>query len=261
MRFYKIFESKYFNPQYAKVVNLIIDIGNTLFKIGILHKNEIIEQYTWDHFSIQQLESIRSKFSNLNKVIISSVRDYPEEIVKYLEKEFQTCICLDSTTPIPLENLYESKETLGYDRIAACVGANFIYPNCNLLVIDAGTAITFDFVTETNQYLGGTISPGLAMRFKALHEFTGKLPLLEKDENYHIIGKNTKDAIVSGVQNGILFEVDEYINQLKLKYPNFKVILTGGDSIFFDKKLKNTIFVHPKILLTGLNRILNYNAK
>ena len=242
-------------------MNLVVDIGNTLVKIGIIQKNKVLEHHTQETLKISFLEELRQKYPNLKKVIISSVKKNPEELINHLKKHFSPCIFFDADTLLPIQNLYESKETLGYDRIAACIGANYFYPNNNLLVIDEGTALTFDFVNDKNQYVGGAISPGLTMRFKALHHFTDNLPLLEKNANFNVIGKNTTDAIVLGVQNGIIFEIDEYISRLRTKNNNLKVILTGGDAIFFEKTLKNTIFVLSQILLIGLNRILDYNAK
>jgi type III pantothenate kinase len=166
---------------------------------------------------------------------------------------------LNEYTDIPIENLYETKSTLGKDRLAAVIGANNIFPDSNVLVIDMGTAITYDFINTSKQFIGGTISPGMEMRFKALNHYTDQLPLLKKNENYQTIGKNTSEAIISGVQNGILFEIDGYINTLKSNYNDIKVILTGGDAIFFDKKLKNTIFVNLNLNFIGLNTILEHN--
>ena len=139
------------------------------------------------------------------------------------------------------------------------MGANNIFPDTNVLVIDLGTAITFDLVNNKNQYLGGTISPGLNLRFKALNQFTDQLPLLEKREKFDIIGNDTHSAIISGVQTGIKFEIEGYIHQLQNDYDRLKTILTGGDAIFFDKMLKNTIFVNLNLNFVGLNIILEFN--
>ena len=181
------------------------------------------------------------------------------ELINYLESTFDFFIDLNEYTNIPIKNLYDSKSTLGKDRLAAVIGANNFYPKSNVLVIDMGTAITFDFINKKDQYLGGSISPGLEMRFSALNHFTGKLPLLKKNEKFSLIGSNTESAIISGVQNGIIFEIDSYINNIKKEYEDLKTILTGGDAIFFDKKLKNTIFVDLNLNFIGLNTILEYN--
>ena len=240
-------------------MNLTIDIGNTRNKLAIFKDSNIIESITVDNIDINLLKSIQDKYKKINKAIVSSVKKNNDEVLKNLKKSFNSIIELTSHTPIPIKNLYETKETLGKDRIAAVVGANNIYPNSNVLVIDMGTAITFDFIDHKACYQGGTISPGMNMRFKALNHYTSKLPLLGQNETFEIIGKNTPDAIISGVQNGIIFEVDNYINYFKQKHPNLTTILTGGDAIFFDKKLKNTIFVNLNLNLTGLNTILEYN--
>ncbi|HKL32104.1 MAG TPA: type III pantothenate kinase, partial [Tangfeifania sp.] len=163
--------------------------------------------------------------------------------------------------PLPIENLYQTKDTLGKDRIAAVVGAFDLYPNTNVLVIDAGTAITFDIINEQGQYLGGNISPGLEMRFKALNKFTGRLPLVRKNDFDNLYGRTTEEAILAGVQHGIVFETDKAIETFKEFYNNLKVIITGGDAIFFDKKLKNSFFVHFNLTALGLNRILEHNGE
>ena len=240
-------------------MNLTIDIGNTRSKIAIFKQNEITEIITEKEYSVSVLKEIFLRNSEIKSTILSSVKDTDPEIITFLKEKSNYFIDLNKDTPIPIENFYETKATLGKDRLAAIIGANNIFPNTSVLVVDMGTAITFDFINNKNQYLGGTISLGLEMRFKALNQFTGKLPLLNKKEDYHIIAKTTEDAIISGVQNGIIFETDSYIYKLKERYEDLKVILTGGDAIFFDKKLKNAIFVNLNLNFIGLNRILEYN--
>ncbi|MGZ2371247.1 type III pantothenate kinase [Ancylomarina sp. YFZ004] len=240
-------------------MNLIIDIGNTQTKYALFHNEEMLEFCVSQAQDIALVEKWQKKYTSLSAAIVSSVQGKPDDFLKVLGLKIPQLIFFDQNTPTPLENLYESKETLGYDRLAACVGANTLYPNVNLLVIDAGTAITFDFVNNENQYLGGTISPGLNMRFKALNTFTKKLPLLEKSDTFDLFGKNTTQAITSGVQNSLLFEIESYIRQLKEKYPKAKVILTGGDSEFIHSNLKNEVSLSKGLLLSGLNAILNYN--
>jgi len=240
-------------------MNLIIDIGNTQTKYAIFEGKNMLE-FCESHISDMDLIFLwQKKYPGLDALIVSSVQGRPDVFLKSLESLFDSVIFFDQNTPTPLENLYETKETLGYDRLAACVGANTLHPNVNLLVIDAGTAITFDFVNAKNQYLGGTISPGLAMRFKALNTFTKKLPLLEKSETHALIGKNTSQAIISGVQNSLLFEIDSYIDKLTESHSGAKIFLTGGDSEFIHPKLKNETFCVRTLLLGGLNAILNYN--
>jgi type III pantothenate kinase len=214
-----------------------------------------------DHLSIDHLRMLKDEYAQLNKVILSSVKVRDEQLNIFLSENFDFFLELDHHTKLPIENLYETPETLGKDRLAAAVGANELFPDQNLLIIDAGTAITYDLVTENNQFLGGNISPGLEMRFKALNQFTGKLPLISHSDEYKEIGQNTTDAIRAGVQNGILFEIGQTIDLFNRNYQNLQIIMTGGDSNFFDKKLNYSIFVHFNLTLIGLNRILEHNAK
>ena len=204
---------------------------------------------------------LKDEHPQLNQAILSSVKPVDDEILQFLSESFDLFIELDHETELPIKNLYETPETLGKDRIAAAVGANEFFPNQNLLIIDAGTAITYDLVSEKNEFIGGNISPGLQMRFKALNQFTGKLPLVSYSDEFQNIGRNTTEAIRAGVQNGILYEIAQTIELFNKNYQNLQIVMTGGDSIFFDKKLNYTIFVHFNITLIGLNRILEYNAK
>ncbi len=218
--------------------------------------NVSVGQLTVDHVKMLKDEHVQ-----LNKAILSSVKPYDDELKQFLTENFEQFIELDHTTSLPIENLYETPETLGKDRLAATVGANELFPDQNLLVIDAGTAITYDLVSDKNQFLGGNISPGLEMRFKSLHQFTGKLPLVDKNEEFQPIGRNTTEAIRAGVQNGMIYELAQTIDFFNRNYQNLQIIMTGGDSNFFDKKLNYSIFVHFNLTLIGLNRILEYNAK
>ncbi len=245
-------------------MNLIIDLGNSLSKIAIFENSTITQTKnvpTDKEFSDIDKEWLKTLTGEINNVIVSSVVGYENNRITTLKNMFSNILLLNHETKIPIRNLYQTKQTLGYDRIAAAVGANAIFPNTNVLVIDIGTAITFDMVNEHNEFLGGNISPGMAIRYKALHQFTKKLPQLSKNEDFNLIGKNTTEAITNGVQNGIIFEIDGYINQFSLLFNNLKVILTGGDTFFFAKKLKNTIFAEQNLLFLGLNRILDYNVK
>lgn len=221
---------------------------------------EIIYIISIEEPDIARLTEIKRKFPQLNKAILSSVVDVNANLLKFLYNEFDFFIEFNHQTTIPIENLYESKETLGLDRLAAAVGGITLFPKKNLLVIDAGTAITFDLIDSNHRFLGGNISPGLKMRFKALHVFTKKLPEIEGSDKWPNIGKTTAEAIMAGVQNGMIFEIDGMIDHVRDSWPGCQIILTGGDCLFFDKKLKNTIFVKFEITLIGLNRILEYNA-
>ncbi|MCK4663672.1 MAG: type III pantothenate kinase [Bacteroidales bacterium] len=242
-------------------MNLLIDIGNTLTKIGIYHNNKLIDNYNLPFLIISDINNIKNKFPDINNVILSSVAGIKPEINEFLKNNFENYIQLNSETKIPLEIIYKTRNTLGNDRIAGIVGANNIFPNTNVLVIDIGTAITYDFVNSKNQFLGGNISPGLTTRYKSLNNYTKNLPLLNWNENFELLGNTTKNAIISGVQNGIVFEIEGYINKMNKLYKNLKIILTGGDSILFEKIIKSTIFAELNLIFIGLNRILKYNVK
>ena len=241
-------------------MNLLIDSGNTLTKIAVFDNNKLINLSHFNLLEIKDIIKLKNKSPELDYCILSTVATIKKAVLKYLKNNFNIFINLNYKTKIPVANQYNTKTTLGSDRIALITGANNIYPDTNVLVIDVGSAITYDFINYKNQYLGGNISPGLSMRFKALNKFTKKLPLLSKDENYFLISDNTKDAIISGVQNGIIFEMQGYISKYKKQFKNIKIILSGGDASFFENKLKNTIFAEPNLIFYGLNRILEYNA-
>lgn len=241
--------------------NLCIDIGNSSVKLCVFHNKKLIHKEIQNSLNELIIYELSQQFPDVDNVILSSVKKENRRINKILQKQFNYFIEFSDKTPVPIENLYKTKETLGKDRLAAIVGANNMYPESNVLVVDAGTAITFDFINAKKQYYGGTISPGLRMRFSALHQFTGKLPLVEPSDEYALLGDNTHRAILSGVINGIIFEIDGYIESLQKENKELITILTGGDAIFFVKKLKNTIFVDQNLVLTGLNRIIEYNVK
>ncbi len=241
-------------------MNLVIDIGNTRTKFSVFNRGEVLITVPVDEFLPEHIDLLQNEHPDLKKAIISSVKDYSPKLKAALHHKFNQFIELDSKTPLPITNCYRSPETLGKDRIAAAVGGFDLYPDTNLLIIDAGTAITYDIVNDKQQYLGGNISPGIEMRFKALHQQTGKLPLITPGEFNKLFGTTTEEAIRAGVQNGVIFEVDKAIDTFKEFYKNLKVIITGGNADFFDKKLKNSFFVNFNLIALGLNRILEYNG-
>ena len=242
-------------------MNLVIDIGNTRTKFSVFNKGEVLITVPVEEFLPGHIDVLQEEHPELQNAILSAVKDYSPELKTALQNKFKQFIELDAKTPLPIENCYKTPETLGKDRIAAAVGGFDLYPDTNLLIIDAGTAITYDLVNEKHQYLGGNISPGIEMRFKALHQFTGKLPLLSQQKFEKLYGTSTEEAILAGVQHGVVFEVDKAIETFKEFYNNLKVIITGGDAEFFDKKLKNSFFVNFNLTALGLNRILEYNGE
>ncbi|NJK94818.1 MAG: type III pantothenate kinase [Bacteroidales bacterium] len=241
-------------------MNICIDIGNSFIKVCIFRDDEVVYSSVFTEYGAAEITELFLQFPGIKKGIVSSVRVRDEKLIKLLQSRLQKLIILDYQTHVPIKNHYQTPQTLGKDRLAAVIGANYLYPSKNILVIDAGSAITFDFINSKGEYKGGNISPGLTMRFRSLHEFTSKLPLLGPEDNTPFLGQNTKEAITGGVQNSIIFEMDSYIDALKNQYPDLLTLVTGGDAKFFDNKVKNTIFVVSNLVLIGLNRILNFNA-
>lgn len=242
-------------------MRLIADIGNTKYKMFLFDGNHIVESYVNSNaqacISYLNKEIILKK--TIEKCLISNVRSDADNVYCELLKVFQP-IVLNTSLKLPVKLKYESPETLGNDRLAAVCGAVSLHPGKDILVIDAGTAITYDIVERGKVYIGGNISPGLSIRFKALNTFTSKLPLLIIDnEKKGFVGKNTNEAIILGIQNGVMAEFNEYISKMKAKYLNPVIIITGGDLFFFDNSLKKGIFAEPNIIALGLNKILELN--
>ncbi len=239
-------------------MNLIIDIGNTKTKVACVHENTICNKIATSDCSVKFISNFIEKHQSIEKVIVASVQEKPVALLEFLKSKFDACYFLDAQLPIPIANHYQTKHTLGYDRLAACVGAWKRYPNFNVLVIDAGTAITFDMVSAEDGYIGGCISPGINMRFKSLNHFTKKLPLLSVEDTFTAIGVNTNMAIVGGVEKGVIYEVDGHISQLQQQFKNLKTVITGGDADFIAKNTIHQMEKEEHILLWGLNTILNY---
>ena len=240
-------------------MNLVIDQGNTNVKIAVFQNGIIMNRFTEKEMSLNTMKNILREFPGIKRSILSSVNKFNEDISHFLSSAVSNFIVLDQGTPIPIKNNYTTKDTLGYDRIANAVAAHSLFPGNNVLIIDTGTAITIDFISSNSEFLGGNISPGLDLRLKSLNNYTAKLPLVEKQENFEILGTSTHGAILSGVLNAVIFELDGYISLFSEKYPDLKTILTGGDLNYFVKKLKNIIFVESNLNLIGLNRILEFN--
>jgi type III pantothenate kinase len=246
-----------YGPLIFGTMNLTIDQGNSSTKLGFFDKGELIATYKLFSLDKKKLNELTNRHPPDN-VIISSVAGDPDFLIEYFKQVPGKLVLFDHQTPIPIENKYQTPQTLGKDRLAAVVGGITLYPGHPLLVIDAGTAITYDLVVN-NAYMGGNISPGLQMRFKALNQHTRHLPLLKPGES-PFWGTTTEEAILSGVRNSIIMEFNSYIKATKDQYPDVKIIITGGDAIFFASYTKNIIFVHSNIVLSGLNRIIEYNA-
>lgn len=240
-------------------MNLCIDVGNTQVKLGAYNVSGQLEHYERiANLNEKDLEKILKQWG-IEYAILSSVRAEHEGVVDYLKQHLKKVLKLSSELPLPITNEYQTPRTLGNDRLAGVIGASTLYPNENLLVVDAGTCITYDFITKDNIYFGGSILPGIEMRFKALNHFTAKLPLVEKVELNSFIGNTTQTSIQTGVLFGVLHELKGFKQQYQAKFGNIKVIVTGGDTSFFESQLKNEIFAQPNLVLIGLNKILEYN--
>ncbi len=237
--------------------NLVLDIGNTSIKYGIFEGDALVKQGQFQELGELPAEVLQQPYRN---AIIATVAGNTDHIKARLLVQSKL-IELSAQTALPVINEYKTPETLGVDRIAAAVGAHYFFRNRNCLVIDAGTCITYEFITDKGAYQGGGIAPGIGMKFKALHTFTKRLPLLEQiSEEYPLTGQTTQESIQSGVLNGTVAELNGIIQQYAAKAANLVVILCGGDTRFFESKLKGRIFAIPELVLIGLHRILMYNV-
>jgi len=239
-------------------MDLVIDIGNTRIKYAGFINGQI---QTKGYCTEPELENLLKTLSGkVNKIMLSAVRPVSNPLLFEIKNCSSNSLVLSSEMEMPFKNLYESPKTVGVDRLALAAGALFKFPNEPVLVVDVGTCMTFDLIDAHAAYHGGAISPGLQMRLKALNAYTKMLPLVDLEAPKDLIGRNTKESILSGVVNGMLKELDGIIDAYKLRYPEMKIILTGGDLAFFDKKLKNSIFADADTLLKGLYFILKQHA-
>ena len=239
-------------------MNLIIDIGNTRVKAAIFDNKELKEFFVFKD-QRELLESSLFFNHSISNCILGTVVNEVDAFLEMLKTKTRV-VLFTSETPTPVKNLYKTAHSLGSDRLAGAVGGNAMFPNKNVLIIDAGTCIKYNIVTSQNEYLGGAISEGLQMRFKALHTFTSRLPLLNIDENSDVfIGTTSNESILSGVQNGAIAEVEGFIAAYRQRFSDLQVIITGGDVNFFEKRLKKPIFADSFLILKGLNTILEYN--
>jgi type III pantothenate kinase len=237
---------------------LVIDAGNTRIKLAIFMNNEIIWQDSLSVLSLLYLNEVVAEH-NPEATIVSSVVGLDPELVKFIDL-LPNAMILDDKTAIPLKNEYGTPASLGRDRLANAAGAVLLYKNHNVLVVDAGTCLKFDFIEKNGSYKGGSISPGLNMRYEALHRYTAQLPLLTPVENTPQIGTSTESSIHSGVLNGMIAEITGVIQVYRSQYDNITVIITGGDMRYFLNHLKKPIFAIPELTLKGLHFILLHNC-
>ena len=242
-------------------MNLCIDQGNSRTKVALMtDEGQIINHFIYKTFSSADVERLFDLYP-ITDSIISSVINIEPAIVNTLHRRSKNFVLFDHNTPGPIRNSYDSPETLGQDRLAASVGAMTLCPNENLLIIDAGSAITYDFVSAEGEYMGGNIAPGLKMRFTILQRMTKKLPLVEPEENELIplFGKNTRDAIAAGVIRGVAYEVKGYMRTLKDRMPHFQTYLTGGNAPYILNNVRREMHYEKNLVLMGLNTILVFN--
>ena len=239
-------------------MNLIIDQGNTGTKYATVdEKGDIILKKS----TVELEGGILQEFLAENPgghVLISSVKkEYAE--IKALPENTNAIVFFDDNCRLPLTNLYATPKTLGKDRLAGVCGAMVLFPGENCLVIDAGTCITYDFIDAEKNYHGGSISPGLTMRFKAMHEFTGKLPLAAPEWPVDFTGNTTLTGLQTGVAFGMAGEINSFISLYKGRWNGLKVLMCGGDTEFLAKRCESEIFAAPDLVISGLNEILKYN--
>lgn len=239
------------------MTNLIIDIGNTALKAAFAEGVELGQTHRYQGERILEFIKELTLTKRPYVMIVSNVRVFEDEFYKNLEKECEKLVVLNEKTKLQIENRYLTPSTLGPDRLAAAVAAAELFPGKNSIIFDFGTALTIDFVSENREFLGGNISLGLRTRFKALNRYTQQLPLLENPDEISPVGRDTNEAIESGVVLGLIFEVEGYIS----RFPEHTFIFTGGDAIYFAEKLKSSIFVVYNLVLMGLARIADYHAR
>lgn len=239
-------------------MKLIVDIGNSAAKLVAFNGNEPIEQIKTSGKTLEALAAFAQKH-HFTQGIVGTVTGLTPEAEAALAALDFPVMRFTADTPVPITNHYRTPRTLGADRLAAVVGARELKPDENLLIIDAGTCITYEMVDKQGNYWGGNIAPGMQMRLHALHEFTARLPLVEADGEVPGMGYDTETAIRSGVLRGMKYEIEGYIKSMRTKYPSLTVFLTGGDQINFDEGIKSITCTDKYIVPRGLNKILDYN--
>ena len=241
-------------------MNLVVDIGNTRVKLAVFDERTLLDKVVLEkqRFDKNYLQDFEQKHAFDRTILIHS-GEPDASALNYL-REKGNFLLLDAQTPLPIFNAYETPATLGKDRLSAVTAAHFLFPNKNCLVIDCGTCITYNFIDSSGTFRGGSISPGLQMRFRAMHEFTAKLPLLQAGDCGDFIGKNTESSIRVGAQTAAIFEMDAFISAYSARFEQLTTLITGGDAHFFALHLKNKIFAEENLVLIGLNEILNFNS-
>ena len=240
-------------------MNLVVDIGNSFIKVAVVEQDDVLIVRRFSSVEELQQSSIMEEFPQLQRAIVASTSITTDGVAEILLGWGLCVLEMTAQTPVPIGNAYHTPSTLGVDRLAAAVGAvEMVGQDC--LIVDFGSAITIDLV-EGGVFKGGNISPGVAMRFRALHDYTKRLPICEPTDEILEVGCSTQSAIVQGVMQGITNEIEGYISYFYAKNVKLSLIFTGGDAKYFVKRIKNAIFAKYDLVICGLNRILEYNAK
>ena len=243
------------------IMVLVVDVGNSRIKAAVFEESMLLEHFVFTKIELQKnIDFILKKFKKVSDLVVSSVGDVEKQSFLAYEKLVDVFF-ISHKDSFPFQNKYSTPHTLGLDRMVLAAGAVLQFPNQNRLVIDAGTCITYDFIDDQNNYLGGAIAPGLRLRYESLHNYTAKLPLLSLEAPKNLIGNSTSESIHSGIVNGLVYEIDGFIADYRSRYLNFIIILTGGDTDFLAKRLKNTIFANSNFLLESLNQTFQYKIK
>ncbi len=240
-------------------MNLVVDIGNTRVKLAVMEHGRCLAERSTERLLPAMLDELLAAYA-VDRAIVSSTRGDAAEVVAMIRPHVRQCVEFTSSTPVPLANDYLTPETLGRDRLAAAVGAATLYPGRNVLVIDCGTAVTFDLVSADGRFCGGCISPGLRTRLRALHDYTASLPLCGITGDEELLGRSTREAVERGVMNSLVFEIEGYVSRMEGKIDGLCVIFTGGDAKYLAKRIKNTIFADRNLVFCGLDRILEFHA-
>ena len=236
---------------------LCFDFGNTLLKCGVFEIDQLTDIVTLENDRAETIRGLLDKYKP-DRTVLSSVVEHNSQIETILA-ERSSFLKLDSSVKLPFTTPVGKPETIGADRLALAAFASFFYKDQNTLVIALGSCITYNFINKYNSFNGGSISPGMEMRFKALNHYTAKLPLVKVDWDFPLIGYDTTTNILSGVLQGMTSEIDGIIDEYKKKFGKFNVLLTGGDTPNFVRHLKNKIFADPYLILKGLYAISKYN--
>jgi type III pantothenate kinase len=238
-------------------MNLVVDFGNTCIKAALFEDKVLVEHFVFEDATALLAAGFEQR--GIKYCITASVTQEHELVLESFSRHFETLLFIQSTRQ-PLRNLYSSAATLGSDRLAAAIGSYSLFPDKNVLTIDAGTCLKYNFVNDKNEFIGGAISPGIPMRLKALHAYTSALPAVEADKNYRqLVGTSTQESLLSGAL--MVAEVEGTIRRYEALYPDLQVVVTGGDSDYLCSQLKNRFFADQFLILQGLHTILLYNIE